>query len=113
MDPWPPSPTEILEELVNSLPASLLPAPAPTPSASASPMALPVVYAGDPAGCGSFLLQLSLYIKMQPHKFLTERSKVAFLISLLSDQALIWAKAIVNANTAIIMSYEAFANHFK
>ncbi len=46
-------------------------------------------------------------------KFLTERSKVAFLISLLLDQALIWAKAIWNANTAIINSYKAFTNHFK
>ncbi len=112
MDPRPPSPTEILEELVNTLRASLLPAPAPLPSASASPTALPAVYAGDPADCGGFLLQLS-YIEMQPQKFLTEHSKVTFLISLLSDQALIWAKAIWNANTAIINSYEAFTNHFK
>ncbi len=53
-------------------------------------------------------LQLSLYIEMQPQTFLTERSKVAFLISFHPDQALIWAKAIWNANTAIINSYEAF-----
>ncbi len=98
---------------VNTLRASLLPAPAPPSSASASPMALPAVYIGDPAGCGGFLLQLSLYIEMQSRKFLSERSKVAFQISLLSDQALIWAKAIWNANTAIINSYEVFTNHFK
>ncbi len=112
MDPRPPSPTEILEELVNTLRASLLPAPAPLPSASASPTALPAVYAGDPADCGGFLLQLS-YIEMQPQKFLTEHSKVTFLIFLLSDQALIWAKAIWNANTAIINSYEAFTNRYR
>ncbi len=87
MDPRPSSPTEILEELVNTLRASLLPAPAPPPSASASPMVLPAVYADDPAGCCGFLLQRSLYIEMQPQKFSTERSKVAFLISLLSDRA--------------------------
>ncbi len=112
MDPRPSSPTENLEELVNTLRASLLPAPTPPTSASASPMALPAVYAGDPAGCGGFLLQLSLHIEMQPQMFPTERSKVAFLISLLSDQALTWAKAIWNAKTAI-NSYEAFTNHFK
>ncbi len=50
---------------------------------------------------------------MQPQKFLTEHSKVAFLISLLSDQAFIWAKAIWNANTAVRNSYEAITNHFK
>ncbi len=113
MEPRLSSPTEILEELVNTLRASLLPAPAPPLSASASPMALPAVYAGDPAGCGGFLLQLSLFIEMQQQKFPTEHAKVAFLISLLSDGALTWAKAIWNADTAIINSYEAFTTHFK
>ncbi len=50
---------------------------------------------------------------MQPQRFPTERSKVAFLISLLSGRALSWAKAIWNANTSLINSYIAFTNHFK
>ncbi len=50
---------------------------------------------------------------VQPQKFPTERSKVAFLISLLSGRALSWARAIWNANSPIINSYEAFTNHFK
>ncbi len=112
MDPQPSSPSDILEELVNTLRASLMPAP-PPPSSSASPMAIPAAYAGDSAECGGFLLQLALYIEMQPQKFHTARSKVAFLISLLSGRALTWARAIWNANTAIINSYEAFTNHFK
>ncbi len=109
MDPRPSSPSEILEELVNTLRVSLLPPPSPQ-SASASPMALPAAYAGE---CGGFLLQLALYIEMQPQKFPTERSKVAFLISLLSGRALSWARAIWNANTSIINSYDAFTKHFK
>ncbi len=112
MDPWSPSPAEILEELVNTLRASLMPAPNPQ-SASTSPMAMPASYAGDSAECGGFLLQLALYMEMQQQKFPTERSKVAFLISLLSGRALLWVKAIWNANTAIINSYKAFSNHFK
>ncbi len=112
MDPRPSLPSETLEELVNTLRASLLPPPPPQ-SASASPMALPAAYAGDSAECGGFLLQLALYIEMQPQKFPTKRSKVAFLISLLSGRALSWARAIWNANTAIINSYDAFTNHFK
>ncbi len=111
MDPRSPSSADILEELVNTLRDSLMPDPDP-PSASASPMAMPASYAGDYAECGG-VLQVALYIEMQPQKFTTERSKVAFLISLLSGQALLWAKAIWNANTAIINSYEAFTNHFK
>ncbi len=77
------------------------------------PWLYPAAYAGDSAECGGFLLQLALYIEMQPQKFPTERSKVAFLISLLSGRALSWARAIWNGNTAIIDSYEAFTNHFK
>ncbi len=76
-------------------------------------MALPASYLGDTAGCGGFLLQVSLSIEMQPQKFTTERSKVAFLNSLLSGKALLWAKAIWNAQSIILNSYEAFSNHFK
>ncbi len=112
MDPRPSVPSEILEELVNTLRASLQPPPPPQ-SASASPMALPAAYAGESAECGGFLLQLALYIEMQPQKFPTERSKVALVISLLSGRALSWARAIWNANTSLINSYAAFTNHFK
>ncbi len=104
MDPRPSVPSVALEELVTTLQASLQPPPSPQ-SASASPKALPAAYAGEAAECGGFLLQLALYIEMQPQKFLTERSKVAFLISLLSGRALSWARAIWNANTSLINSY--------
>ncbi len=112
MDLRPSSLSDILEELVNTLRASLMPAPLPQ-SASASPMAMPAAYVGDSAECGGFLLQLALYIEMQLQKFTTKRSKVPFLISLLSGRALSWARAIWNANSVIIDSYEAFTNHFK
>uniref|UniRef100_A0A673HBP4 DUF4939 domain-containing protein n=1 Tax=Sinocyclocheilus rhinocerous TaxID=307959 RepID=A0A673HBP4_9TELE len=112
MDPRLPSTTEVLEELVSTLRASLTPVTTPS-SASVSPMALPASYAGDAAVCGGFLLQVDLFIEMQPQKFTTERSKVAFLISLLNGNALEWARAIWNADSAIINSYDAFKNHFK
>ncbi len=81
-------------------------------SASASTMAMPAAYIGDSAECGGFLLQVQLYQEMQRQKFQTERSKVAFLISLLSGRALLWAKATWNADTAIINSHRAFSKHF-
>uniref|UniRef100_A0A673HSG6 DUF4939 domain-containing protein n=1 Tax=Sinocyclocheilus rhinocerous TaxID=307959 RepID=A0A673HSG6_9TELE len=99
-------------ELVNALRTTLTPAPTPQ-TASVSPMAMPPSYAGDAAECGGFLLQVALFIEMQQQKFTTERTKVAFLISLLSGRALMWVKAIWNANSLIINSYEAFTNHFK
>uniref|UniRef100_A0A673FPW5 DUF4939 domain-containing protein n=1 Tax=Sinocyclocheilus rhinocerous TaxID=307959 RepID=A0A673FPW5_9TELE len=112
MDPRLPSTAEVLEELVSALRASLTPVTTPS-SASVSPMALPLSYAGDTAVCGGFLLQVARFIEMQPQKFTSEWSKVAFLISLLNGKALEWAQAIWNANSAIINSYDAFKNHFK
>ncbi len=76
-------------------------------------MALPASYACDAAEWGSFPLQVALFIEMQPQRFLTGRSKVAFLISLLTGKALLWDRAIWNANSLVINSYDAFINHFK
>uniref|UniRef100_A0A672PUA3 DUF4939 domain-containing protein n=1 Tax=Sinocyclocheilus grahami TaxID=75366 RepID=A0A672PUA3_SINGR len=112
MDPRLRSTAEILEELVSALRASLTPVTTPS-SASVSPMALPLSYAGDAAVCGGFLLQVALLIEMQLQKFTTECSKIAFLISLLNGNTLEWARAIWNAKSAIINSYDAFKNHFK
>uniref|UniRef100_A0A671M689 DUF4939 domain-containing protein n=1 Tax=Sinocyclocheilus anshuiensis TaxID=1608454 RepID=A0A671M689_9TELE len=86
----PRSPTKPeLEELVNALRASLLPPTTPQ-SAPMATMAMPASYTGDAAECGGFLLQVALFIEMQPQKFSTERTKVAFLISLLNGRALLW-----------------------
>ncbi|KAL0186165.1 hypothetical protein M9458_017835, partial [Cirrhinus mrigala] len=62
--------------------------------------------------CSGFLLQVNLYIQMQPQQFPSEKSKVAFFTSLLTGKALQWAKAIWNANNPIINSYDLFTNHF-
>ncbi len=112
MDPRPPTPAEVLEELANTFLSSLMPVKAPQ-SAFANPMALPASYTGDAAGCGSFLLQVVLLIEIQLQKFTTEHAKVAFLISLLSVRAVLWAKGIWNASSNLINSYEAFSIHFK
>ncbi len=112
MDSRPQTPSEILDELVTTLRTSLTPVTSP-PAASGSPMALPASYAGDAAECGGFLLQVALFMEMQPQRFSTKRAKVAFLISLLTGKALLWARAIWNANSVIINSYDAFTNHFK
>ncbi len=60
-----------------------------------------------------FLLQLSLFIEMQPRQFVSERSKVAFLIALLSGRALFWARAIWNSQSSIINAFDAFSAHFR
>ncbi|XP_018958548.1 protein LDOC1-like [Cyprinus carpio] len=107
MDPQSPAPADLLQELGNLLRAALTSTSTPQ-SASASPMALPASYVGEPAGCGGFLLQVSLYIEAQLQEFSTDCTKVAFLISLLSGRVLQWAKAIWDANSVMNNSYEAF-----
>ncbi|KAL0176566.1 hypothetical protein M9458_028896, partial [Cirrhinus mrigala] len=105
-----PAASSPFSELVNAFKAALIP-PTP-PSASGSPMAVPAKYAGEAAECSGFLLQVNLYIRMQPQQFPTEQSKVAFLTSLLSGKALKWAEAIWNSNNPIINSYDQFVTHF-
>ncbi|KAL0167736.1 hypothetical protein M9458_035958, partial [Cirrhinus mrigala] len=105
-----PAASDPFTELVNAFKAALIP-PAP-PSASGSPMAVPAKYAGEAAECSGFLLQVNLYIQMQPQQFTTEWTKVAFLTSLLSGKALKWAEAIWSSNNPIINSYEQFVSHF-
>ncbi|KAI2648567.1 Transposon Tf2-8 polyprotein [Labeo rohita] len=72
-----PAASDPFLELVNAFKAALIP-PTP-PAASGSPMAVPAKYAGEAAECSGFLLQVNLYIQMQPQQFPTERTKVAFL----------------------------------
>ncbi|KAL0177369.1 hypothetical protein M9458_026263, partial [Cirrhinus mrigala] len=106
-----PAATDPFLELVNAIKAALTPTPTPPP-ASGSPMAVPAKFAGEATECSGFLLQVNLYIQMQPQQFPSEKSKLAFLTSLLTGKALQWAKAIWNANNPIINSYDLFTNHF-
>ncbi|KAL0157331.1 hypothetical protein M9458_048577, partial [Cirrhinus mrigala] len=84
-----------------------------TTLASGSPMALPACYSGEAAKCNGFLLQCTLYFEMQPQRFPTERSKTAFITSLLSGRALDWADALWQAENPIIGSLTSFVKHFK
>ncbi|KAI2647111.1 Transposon Tf2-8 polyprotein [Labeo rohita] len=81
-----PQVTDLLLELVNAIKATMRPTPTP-PSASGSPMALPATFAGEAAECSGFLLQVNLYIQMQPQQFSSNNAKVAFLISLLTARS--------------------------
>ncbi|KAK3549109.1 hypothetical protein QTP70_032424 [Hemibagrus guttatus] len=120
MDPsrTPPDP---LHDLVAALRQALaaLPAPAPTPpvvtsadtvtTSSAplfsSPMAQPALYSGSVEDCNGFLLQCSLVLEMQPHLYPTERSKVAFVITQLRGQALLWAESLWSQDSPVMQSY--------
>ncbi|KAK3552167.1 hypothetical protein QTP86_004160, partial [Hemibagrus guttatus] len=128
MDPS-SSPPDPLQDLVAALRQALatLPAPAPTPPATtsadtitassaplcSSPMAQPAPYSGLVEDCNGFLLQCSLVLEMQPHLYPTKRSKVAFVITQLRGQALLWAESLWSQDSPVMQSYARFVEHFK
>ncbi|KAI2644261.1 Retrotransposon Gag-like protein 6 [Labeo rohita] len=75
-----PAALDPLTELVNAFKVAFQPTPAP-PSASGSPMAMPATFAGEAAECSGFLLQVNLFIQMQPRLFTLENANVTQLTS--------------------------------
>ncbi len=106
------------QELVDNL-RHVLTAPAPPAQATSSvstissPMARPAPFSGVAEECNGFLLQCSLYIENQLHLYTTERSKVSFLIPLLSGKALQWAETIWAQAGNITQSFDNFVSHFR
>ncbi|KAL6478078.1 hypothetical protein MHYP_G00139130 [Metynnis hypsauchen] len=88
--------------------ASPLPPTDPTPIRGEASVANPERYAGDPETCRGFLLQCSLVFEQQPSRFPTERSKVAYMISLLTGRALAWATSLWERASPDTASGESF-----
>ncbi len=103
-------------------PVTTTPAPAPVsspvtsppgPIYSASPMVNPAPCSGSADDCNGFLLQCSLALEMQPHRFPAERAKISFILSLLTGRALQWAESLWKQNGTATQSLNAFTNHFR
>ncbi|KAL6456552.1 hypothetical protein MHYP_G00350960 [Metynnis hypsauchen] len=88
--------------------ASPLPPTDPTPIQGEASVANPERYAGDPETCRGFLLQCSLVFEQQPSRFPTERSKVAYMTSLLTGRALAWATSLWERASPDTASGESF-----
>ncbi|KAI2651180.1 Retrotransposon-derived protein PEG10 [Labeo rohita] len=84
----------------------------PTPVAEAR-LPPPKPFAGDPSSCQGFLTQCSLTFEVQPSSFPKDRSKIAYIITLLSNKALSWASAVWESKDAWCESYAAFEEEFK
>ena len=91
--------------------------PLPTSSASSSlrepHLLAPERYEGHPGRCCGFLLQCSLAFKLQASMFPTERSRVAYVISLLSERALAWTTAIWEKQSDICFNWQSFTQEMK
>lgn len=70
----------------------------------------PPQYDGDPNSCRSFLSQCSLVFALQPRRYATEESRVAFVITLLKGRARDWATAVWDARAAFCATFDDFRN---
>ncbi|KAJ8007840.1 hypothetical protein DPEC_G00098370 [Dallia pectoralis] len=93
-------------------PSNMVPEPASAPPAAANPheprLPSPERYDGDPETCRSFICQCSLIFQLQPSTFPTERSRVAYLVTLTLGRARAWATAIWELQSSVCFSYEEF-----
>lgn len=66
-----------------------------------TPLALPERFNGAAERCKGFLQQCRIRFATRPENFPTERSKCAFIFSLLSERALDWATAVWETDTLV------------
>lgn len=68
----------------------------------------PVRYSGDSGTCSQFLHQCSLVFDQQPLTYSSDKTRIAFVMSLLSGKASAWAVVIAKGNPAIYNSFPVF-----
>lgn len=68
----------------------------------------PPPYDGDPNSCRAFLSQCSLVFALQPRRYVTEESRVAFVISLLKGRARDWETAVWDAQASFCATFKDF-----
>uniref|UniRef100_A0A8C5E9V3 DUF4939 domain-containing protein n=1 Tax=Gouania willdenowi TaxID=441366 RepID=A0A8C5E9V3_GOUWI len=93
--------------------ASDSPQPATLRTAREPYIPTPQPYSGELGSCGSFLLKCDLVFEQQHQKYASDRSRIAYVIGLLSGEAAEWATAIWNSESEILQSYQQFITEMK
>ena len=97
------------------------PAPPPPPAASPGPsptqprepfIPTPARFTGQSGSGRQFLFQCSLVFEQQPSTYATDKSRVAFVMSLLSEKAAAWAVALSLNKAQICFSFSSFSEEF-
>ncbi len=72
-----------------------VPLPSPEDSSQSEPrLPFPASYTGEPDYCRAFLTRCSMHFSLQPRTFSSERTKVAFVLTLLTGRAALWGTAV-------------------
>ena len=66
-------------------------------------------FSGAPGTCRSFLIICTLTFEMHPHKFPSERSRVAYMVTQLTGRARDWGTAEWEKQSAVCASVSAFS----
>ncbi|XP_069476318.1 protein LDOC1-like [Ambystoma mexicanum] len=70
-------------------------------------------YDGSPKRLKEFLESCAIYFAFRPHTFASAHTKVGFVISNLTGNALAWASPLVTSNNPVLQDYGAFVTLFK
>uniref|UniRef100_A0A8C5MXC8 Retrotransposon gag domain-containing protein n=1 Tax=Leptobrachium leishanense TaxID=445787 RepID=A0A8C5MXC8_9ANUR len=76
-------------------------------------MKAPVRYDGTPNLCRGFLTQLEILFENNPGSCMSDKAKVGYLISHLTEKALLWATPLWENKKPIIYDYEGFTSELK
>ena len=104
-----------LSAQASAAPVPALPDPpvAPQPAAREPRLPPPQPYNGEPGTCRSFLSQCSLTLELQASAFPTERSRVAYIITLLTGKAREWGTALWDSDDPVCANYKDFTDEMK
>lgn len=69
----------------------------------------PELFKGEPDQCRPFLTQCDIHFQLQPSSFPSERSKVAYAISLLAGKAKTWGTNEWQRNSSSVFSFAGFS----
>ena len=90
------------------------PAPLPEPQPRREPrLPTPEGYSGEPEFCRAFLNRCSMHFALQPQTFNQERSKVAFVLTLLSGRAALWGTAVWENQDPCCASFQALSEEMR
>lgn len=68
----------------------------------------PPPYDGDPNSCRAFLSQCFVVFALQPHTYAAERTKVAYVLTLLAGKARDWGTSVWETQAPCCASFEDF-----
>lgn len=110
---------QLLQELQQNVSALLARSPPSTGSTPASTpqteprLPAPERYDGNPKDCRGFLNQCSLTFELQPTSFPSDRSRIAYIITLLTGKARAWATSIWEQQGRACTSYAIFTEEMR